>query len=61
MCLLRANHGLKLMKLFGKIHPELVTNKLTRVPAAIVRGYAYAPGESGIGPVIRERDKDLFR
>ena len=40
---------------------ELVTNKLTRVPAAIVRGYAYLPGESGIGPVIRERDKDLFR
>ena len=40
---------------------ELVTNKLTRVPAAIVRGYPYKPGESGIAPVIRERDKDLFR
>ena len=40
---------------------ELVTNKLDRVPAAIVRGYAYTPGESGIGPVIRERAKDLFR
>jgi coenzyme F420-0:L-glutamate ligase/coenzyme F420-1:gamma-L-glutamate ligase len=40
---------------------ELVTNKLTRVPAAIVRGYAYKPGESGIAPMIRERDKDLFR
>jgi coenzyme F420-0:L-glutamate ligase/coenzyme F420-1:gamma-L-glutamate ligase len=40
---------------------ELVTNKLTRVPAAIVRGYPYKPGESGIAPMIRERDKDLFR
>ena len=40
---------------------ELVTNKLTRVPAAIVRGYPYRPGEGGIGPMIRERDKDLFR
>ena len=40
---------------------ELVTNKLTRVPAAIVRGYPYIRGEGGIGPVIRERDKDLFR
>ncbi len=40
---------------------ELVTNKLARVPAAIVRGYAYIAGESGIAPVIRERDKDLFR
>jgi len=40
---------------------ELVTNKLTRVPAAIIRGYPYKPGESGIAPMIRERDKDLFR
>jgi coenzyme F420-0:L-glutamate ligase / coenzyme F420-1:gamma-L-glutamate ligase len=40
---------------------ELVTNKLTRVPAAIVRGYPYLAGESGIAPMIREREKDLFR
>ena len=40
---------------------ELVTNKLTRMPAAVVRGYPYQPGESGIAPLIRERDKDLFR
>jgi coenzyme F420-0:L-glutamate ligase/coenzyme F420-1:gamma-L-glutamate ligase len=40
---------------------ELVTNKLTRVPAAILRGYPYRPGEEGIAPLIRERDKDLFR
>lgn len=40
---------------------ELVTNKLTNVPAAIVRGYPYLAGETGIAPVIREREKDLFR
>ena len=40
---------------------ELVTNKLTRVPAAIVRGYPYKSGESGIATMIRERNKDLFR
>ena len=40
---------------------ELVTNKLTRVPAAIVRGYPYIRGESGIAPLIREKGKDLFR
>lgn len=40
---------------------ELVTNKLARVPAAIVRGYPYLAGESGIAPIIREREKDLFR
>ena len=40
---------------------ELVTNKLDRVPAAIVRGYAFTASESGIAPVIRGRAKDLFR
>ena len=40
---------------------ELVTNKLTRVPAAVVRGYPFLAGESGIAPIIREREKDLFR
>lgn len=40
---------------------ELVTNKLTRVPAAIVRGYAYQRGESGIASVVRRREMDLFR
>ncbi len=40
---------------------ELVTNKLDRVPAAIVRGYVYTPSESGIAPVIREQAQDLFR
>ena len=40
---------------------ELVMRKLRRVPVAIVRGYEYERGDSGIGPMIRERGKDLFR
>ncbi|MBM3939907.1 MAG: coenzyme F420-0:L-glutamate ligase [SAR202 cluster bacterium] len=40
---------------------ELVTNKLTKVPAAVVRGYPYRPGESGIAPMVRRREMDLFR
>ena len=40
---------------------ELVTGKLERIPAAMVRGYAHRLGdESGIGPLIRSREKDLF-
>ena len=40
---------------------ELAMGKLDRAPAAIVRGYPYRKGESGVRPVIRERGKDLFR
>ena len=40
---------------------ELVMHKLHRVPAAIVRGYPYEKGDSGIPPMIREQGKDLFR
>lgn len=40
---------------------ELAMGKLARAPAAIARGYPYRRGESGIGPVIREPGKDLFR
>ena len=40
---------------------ELVTNKLTRVPIALVRGYPYQQGESGSAPLVREPSKDLFR
>ncbi|MEK9659794.1 MAG: coenzyme F420-0:L-glutamate ligase [Chloroflexota bacterium] len=40
---------------------ELVTGKRERVPAAVVRGYAYAPSEDGIAPLMRERGRDLFR
>ena len=40
---------------------ELVMHKLHRVPVAVVRGYPYERGDSGIRPVIREQGKDLFR
>ncbi len=40
---------------------ELVMGKVDRVPVAVVRGYAYTPGDSGAGQLIRPPDKDLFR
>lgn len=40
---------------------ELVMGKLDRVPAAVVRGYAYTPGETGVGPLLRSPERDLFR
>ena len=40
---------------------ELVTNKLTRVPVAIIRGYPFQAGESGMAPLIRDASRDLFR
>ena len=40
---------------------ELVMGKLDRVPAAVVRGYAYKPGETGAGPLLRSPERDLFR
>ncbi len=41
---------------------ELVTGKLLRVPAAIVRGYRYEPMEdASIQALVRDPDKDLFR
>jgi coenzyme F420-0:L-glutamate ligase/coenzyme F420-1:gamma-L-glutamate ligase len=40
---------------------ELVTNKLMRIPVAIVRGYSYPEGDSGVAPLIRDPDKDMFR
>lgn len=40
---------------------ELVTNKLMRIPVAIIRGYPYPEGDSGIAPLIREPEKDMFR
>lgn len=39
---------------------ELVMGKTTGVPVAIVRGFAYAAGESGITPLIRPAADDLF-
>ena len=41
---------------------ELVTGKLLRVPAAIVRGYPFEPMEdASIQALVRDPDKDMFR
>lgn len=40
---------------------ELVMGKLDRVPVAVIRGYAYTPGEGTAREMIRPPDKDLFR
>ena len=40
---------------------ELVTAKSINVPAAIIRGVDYSPEPGGIGVLIRDRSRDLFR
>ena len=40
---------------------ELVMGKLDRVPVALIRGYAFAPGGGGAVDLVRAADKDLFR
>jgi coenzyme F420-0:L-glutamate ligase/coenzyme F420-1:gamma-L-glutamate ligase len=40
---------------------EPVMGKLDRVPAAIVRGLAWQPGETGIRALLRDPARDLFR
>lgn len=40
---------------------ELVMGKLSRVPAAVVRGYAYPRGEGSARELVRDPAKDLFR
>ena len=40
---------------------EPVMGKLDRVPAALVRGLAWEPGETGIQPLLRDPARDLFR
>ncbi len=40
---------------------EPVMGKVDKVPAAIVRGYAYQPGEYGIATSLREASQDMFR
>jgi coenzyme F420-0:L-glutamate ligase/coenzyme F420-1:gamma-L-glutamate ligase len=40
---------------------ELVMGKLDRVPVALIRGYAYTPGDGKAAEMIRPADKDLFR
>jgi coenzyme F420-0:L-glutamate ligase / coenzyme F420-1:gamma-L-glutamate ligase len=40
---------------------EMVTGKLNRVPAALVRGYAYPRGEGSARDIVRQAELDLFR
>ena len=39
---------------------EMVMGKLDAIPAAIVRGYAYEPGEGSSAEIVREQPLDLF-
>jgi coenzyme F420-0:L-glutamate ligase/coenzyme F420-1:gamma-L-glutamate ligase len=39
----------------------LVAGKTSRVPACIIRGYAYVRGAGSARKLVRSRDKDLFR
>jgi coenzyme F420-0:L-glutamate ligase/coenzyme F420-1:gamma-L-glutamate ligase len=40
---------------------ELVTGKLDRVPAAVIRGYPFLPGEGRATDLVRAAEFDLFR
>jgi coenzyme F420-0:L-glutamate ligase / coenzyme F420-1:gamma-L-glutamate ligase len=40
---------------------ELVMGKLDKVPVAVIRGYAYTPGEGDAKQLVRAPEKDLFR
>ena len=41
---------------------ELVKGNLSRVPLAVIRGYAWDPDDSAtIAPVLRDQSRDLFR
>jgi coenzyme F420-0:L-glutamate ligase/coenzyme F420-1:gamma-L-glutamate ligase len=39
----------------------LACGKLTRIPACIIRGYAYQPGRGRARDLIRPAERDLFR
>jgi coenzyme F420-0:L-glutamate ligase/coenzyme F420-1:gamma-L-glutamate ligase len=40
---------------------ELVMGKLDRVPVAVIRGYAYPPGDGTATQLVRAPERDLFR
>jgi coenzyme F420-0:L-glutamate ligase/coenzyme F420-1:gamma-L-glutamate ligase len=40
---------------------ELVMGKIDRVPVALVRGFAFEPGEGGARAEVRPPERDLFR
>ena len=39
----------------------LLMRKTARIPVVLVRGYSYESGESGSAPLIRSKERDLFR
>jgi coenzyme F420-0:L-glutamate ligase/coenzyme F420-1:gamma-L-glutamate ligase len=40
---------------------ELAMGKLDQVPVALIKGYPYPRGDTGIGVLIRPAERDLFR
>jgi coenzyme F420-0:L-glutamate ligase/coenzyme F420-1:gamma-L-glutamate ligase len=40
---------------------EMVMGKLSRIPAAVVRGLPYTRSEEGSKPLLRDPARDLFR
>lgn len=40
---------------------ELVQFKAIGVPVSVVRDYPYTPADTGYAPLMRERDRDMFR
>jgi coenzyme F420-0:L-glutamate ligase/coenzyme F420-1:gamma-L-glutamate ligase len=40
---------------------ELVMGKLDGVPVAVIRGYAYTPGDGTAAQLVRPPERDLFR
>ena len=40
---------------------ELVQFKAIGVPVSVARGYPYAPAALGYSPLLRDRDRDMFR
>ncbi|MCY4653084.1 MAG: coenzyme F420-0:L-glutamate ligase [Dehalococcoidia bacterium] len=40
---------------------ELVQFKAVGVPVSVVRGYPFTPADPGYEPLIRERERDMFR
>jgi len=39
----------------------LLMRKTARIPVVLVRGYSYESGESGSAPLVRPKERDLFR
>jgi coenzyme F420-0:L-glutamate ligase/coenzyme F420-1:gamma-L-glutamate ligase len=63
----RDPHGYKLKVTLEAVADELASmaglacGKLTRMPACIIRGYAYQPGRGRARDLIRPAERDMFR